>query len=218
MRSPSIFATMRKTPCVDGCCGPMLTSTGSDLIGTIVRLLAYCAACPGCCGRNSLPVCPATCFGNWLRPGFWPPGSAMKSLRSGWPGNASQRNSRVRFGWPVEPHAHQVVDLALLQPRAHPERRDRRHLGLLVIGRHLHLEDVVLRQRREVVDDVDARDHVDAAHLHQELAVELLVVADDVHRVEQRRRLEHDVAVVDLAHGTRHGGADAFGDELARTA
>src|SRR3972149_9184484 len=34
MRSPASFTRMRKTPWVEGCCGPMLTTNGSVLIGT----------------------------------------------------------------------------------------------------------------------------------------------------------------------------------------
>src|SRR3990170_1412421 len=34
MRSPSSVTRMRKTPWVEGCCGPMLTTNGSVLIGT----------------------------------------------------------------------------------------------------------------------------------------------------------------------------------------
>src|SRR3989304_1237249 len=33
MRSPSSVTRMRKTPWVEGCCGPMLTTNGSGLIG-----------------------------------------------------------------------------------------------------------------------------------------------------------------------------------------
>jgi hypothetical protein len=117
---------------------------------------------------------------------------------------------------PGELDAHQVVDLALLQVRADPQRRNRRDTRPLVVGRHFHLEDVVLRERGEMVHNIDACDRIDAAQLNQELAIEHFVVADHPHGVEHLVGVQHDESIVHLSHRVRDVRANALRDCLAR--
>src|SRR3990172_5599746 len=192
MRSPSIFATMRNTPWVDGCCGPMLTSTGSTLIGTLtsppISLSVdgegeRCLLLPG--ARVLRAELLAGLARHLLRElaeaGLTATGQRHEILSQRVTGERIPEEQPREAGVTFEAHTHEVVYLPLLEPCAGPQRGDRRHHGILVVAGDLHLEQVVPGEGGEVIDHVDAGDHVDAAELREELALEVHLVADEAH-------------------------------------
>src|SRR3989304_3019852 len=115
MCSPSRITRSRNTPCVDGCCGPMLTTNGSVLIGTEL-------ASPEA--------------GVFLREALEAGAEAAREraevLAQRVAGKAVPEEQPLQARVSLEPDAQQVVRLALLQVGAVPNRNDGRHDRVVV--------------------------------------------------------------------------------------
>src|SRR3990172_12457724 len=116
MRSPSSVTRMRNTPWVDGCCGPMLTMTGSVLMGTEL---------------------PSPLAGVFLREapeaGLEAAGQRHEVLAEGMAGEALPEEQPLQVRVAAEADAQQVVHLPLLKVCAVPNRNHRRHLRRPVV-------------------------------------------------------------------------------------
>src|SRR3990172_4523566 len=100
MRSPSSVTRKRKTPCVDGCCGPMLTTSGSVLTATELSSPQV---------RVLIGETPET------RPES--AGQSHKVLAQRMSREAFPKHDPLEIRVTSEVDAHEVVRLALLQVR-----------------------------------------------------------------------------------------------------
>src|SRR3990172_1930089 len=111
MISPSNVTRMRKTPCVEGCCGPTLTIRGSVLIATELA-----SPLAGIFLREALEARLEAA------------GQRHEVLAQGMAREAFPEEHSLQVGVAAEANAHEVVDLALLQLGPLPHRHDGRHL------------------------------------------------------------------------------------------
>src|SRR3990170_2454177 len=118
--SPSSVTRMRKTPWVDGCCGPMLTMSGSVLIATELA-----SPLAGVFLREALEARLEAA------------GQRHEVLAQGMAREAFPEEHSLQVGVAAEANAHEVVDLALLEVGAMPDRHDGRHFRVVVVGAHL---------------------------------------------------------------------------------
>jgi hypothetical protein len=120
------------------------------------------------------------------------------------------RQDAPQVGVAPEPNAHQVERLALEPVGAVPQPGQRLDLGPLALGvadARLGAQPVLLRQRVEVADDLDAGlavGVVDPAQVHQEVHLARGLVAQESVRVEPARGVEHDRLVAVLAVALEH--------------
>src|SRR5262245_47379967 len=144
--SPSSSSTRRSTPCVLGCCGPMLTVIVS------VRISAT---------RQSilLHVCPELGFGHLERFGRLRRLPDLDRIvlpkRIAVPILGHQQAARI--GMTVERDAEKIPDLALEPVRRGPQIADRRHVRIVAVQAHLQAEALPVGDRHEEVDQLEAR-------------------------------------------------------------
>src|SRR5947199_10649585 len=149
MTSPSARTTKRSTPCVEGCCGPML------------RVMSSVESPPSACGRCTSTSKPVRPILRRLQEAFARGRDAVVLL--GLDEVLAQRVARpvlrhedaAEIGMPLEGHAQEIEDLALLPLGVAPDARDARHDGGVPQRVHLEGEEVALPVGVEMVDDLD---------------------------------------------------------------
>src|SRR4051812_28096153 len=131
MISPSVRSTSRSTPCVLGCCGPMLTSISSVLTSNSTIVWS---------GAETVAIKPSTAADAVILQ------RELVILAQRVPHPVLGQQNAAQVGVAGEPDAGQVVDLALVPVGTGPERHDRRHLGqfaglVALPARQQHLDD-----------------------------------------------------------------------------
>src|SRR5882762_10596960 len=148
--SPSARTTKRSTPCVEGCCGPML------------RVMSSVARPPSRVSRCTSTSNPARPISASRLQQALPRGRDAVVLL-GLDEVLAQRVSRpvlrhedaAEIGMPLEGHAQEVEDLPLLPLGVAPDARDARHDGSVAGRVHLEGEEVAVAIGVEMVDDLD---------------------------------------------------------------
>ncbi len=91
----------------------------------------------------------------------------------------------AQIGIAVEDDAEHVPRLAL-EPAGRGEQRDDGRHGGLLVGVQLHADTLIMLQRQQVVDDLEALFAgriIDAANIHQLLELAVAVVAQERHHL-----------------------------------
>src|SRR4029079_8559478 len=139
--SPATTSTMRNTPCVLGCCGPMLmgmsmTSGASCsmtmLLVTFARAFAQVLALPLLDLLQRIVLAEREVVGHVVR---------------------QQQGHEVPVPFEVDPE--HVARLPLVPVGGRIDRRDARQVRIVVGDARLHCQLVRLRERRQVIDDLD---------------------------------------------------------------
>ena len=154
--SPSSSSTSRSTPCVLGCCGPMLTVIVS------VRMFRHrvrSSLVPGAtadrvrCWRGTL--LRVTCSGSDASRRLADLHRIVLAQRIAFPVLRHQQPPQI--GMAVEHDAEQVPDFALEPVGRRPDAADRRDVRVVAVQPHLHAQPQPVRDRDEEVDDLEAR-------------------------------------------------------------
>src|SRR3990170_8677311 len=202
IRSPSSVNRIRNTPCVLGCCGPILTTNGSvfiDMDGVSLPQPEGCGI-----GLRSLVMPQLSSWGARTRAASSSPPLPPPLQRSAWlpleplqprhlaarevqpvlaqrmPREAVPEEDATQVRVALEADAHQIVSLALLEVRPAPDQRHRRHLRVLAVVRtHLERRREVVAYREQVVDDLEVVQPVDSAQRAEEAEAQLRVVAQE---------------------------------------
>src|SRR2546428_7241490 len=151
MTSPSARTTKRSTPCVEGCCGPML------------RVMSSVERPPSACGRCTSTSNPVRPMGVLRRLQETLPRGRDAVVLLGLDEVLARRVARpalrnedgAEIGMPLEGHAQEVEALALLPLGVAPDARDARHDGGVAGRGHLEREEVAVPVGVEMVDDLD---------------------------------------------------------------
>src|SRR5436309_9019131 len=151
MTSPSARTTKRSTPCVEGCCGPML------------RVMSSVERPPSACGRCTSTSNPARPIGSLRRLQQALTRGRDAVVLLGLDEVLAQRVSRpvlrhedaAEVGVALEDDAEEVEDLALLPVGVAPQAGHRGDDRIVARRVDLEREEVAVRVRVEVVDDLD---------------------------------------------------------------
>src|SRR5437899_8791781 len=151
MTSPSARTTKRSTPCVEGCCGPML------------RVMSSVERPPSACGRCTSTSNPARPIGSLrrLQQALTRGRDAVvllgldEVLAQGVSRPVLRHEDAAEIGMPLEGHTQEVEDLTLLPLGVAPDARDARHDGSVAGRVHLEGEEVAVAIGVEMVDDLD---------------------------------------------------------------
>src|SRR5882757_7177618 len=158
MRSPSSLSWMRTVPCVAGCDGPILSSIASKFMSR------------ESCSSIFVPLCCSSAIRS--------SDAQVVVLRIGMHRTRTDQRlalllrvvlaqrvalellvkvDALQVGVAVEDDAVHVPGLALEPVRTRPQRDHARQLRIALLERHLDAYAVVLGERVEVVDDLEAR-------------------------------------------------------------
>ena len=187
--SPSSSSTSRSTPCVDGCCGPMLTTMRSSWIGSPSPPSTVSQSPPVTVKTRPSVVSRArrrtgVCRCHW----YDPPLVRRRDLRAlVLDRDAAERVVlALRVALPVVRHqdpgqgrvaveddAEHVVGLPLLPVGGRVDAGDARHVRVLDGHRDLQPDPAPVRHRRQLVDDVQpplvGAEVVDTGHRRAQL-------------------------------------------------
>src|SRR5512145_1823877 len=150
MISPSARTTKRSTPCVDGCCGPML-SVMSSVTSPPLTCRSMSTSKPPRLIRPS----------SGLQQALSRRRDAVVLLRldevlaQRVPRPVLRHEQAAQVGVSREVHAEEVVDLALLPLRVRPHAGQALHDGVLACGIDLQDEAVPVRIRVQMIDDLN---------------------------------------------------------------
>src|SRR3990170_1792990 len=228
IRSPSSVNRIRNTPCVLGCCGPMLTTNGSvfiDMDGVSLSLVMPQLSSWGARTRaasSSPPLPPPLQRTAWLpreplQPRHLAAREVQPVLAQRMPREAVPEEDATQVRVALEADAHQVVSLALLEVRPAPDQRHRRHLRVLAVVRtHLERRREVVAYREQVVDDLEVVQPVDSAQRAEEAEAQLRVVAQERAGLDQVIGLHLRPLRRGFGDGVRELLLDAVSDVEAR--
>src|SRR5262245_32425449 len=151
MTSPSARTTKRSTPCVEGCCGPML------------RVMSSVTTPPPFCDRSistSKPMSPIAAP-LYLQQALTRGRDAVVLLRldevlaQRMPGPVLRHEQPAKVRMSCEAHAQEIEALALLPVRVRPDGGHGRHDGIVTQRVHLEHDPVAMTVREQVVDHLD---------------------------------------------------------------
>src|SRR5579884_667623 len=202
MTSPSVRSTSRSTPCVLGCCGPILTNISSVLTSNSMIVWSWSGFAGAMVPILSTPD-PVVFQGEFV----------VFSERMPRPIFREQNPRQLRMAG--EPDAGQVVDLALVPFGGAPQAGHRRHLRQLarlavLPARQDHLDDEAMpvAETAEVIDHFGVRleaglgrllrvrlQPVDAADAVEQVELRPRVVAQQAAHLDEVRRLDDDERV-----------------------
>src|SRR6266567_565777 len=198
--SPSSSSTIRSTPWVDGCCGPML----------MIMVSSRIVLSPVAPSRVTaiVPTSQASLVGRRdERAVVLGPDAGERVVlpqREGLPSVGQLDPPEVRM--PVEDDAEEVEDLALVPVRRGEECGDAGHTGVVSREADLDPQPVAVRRRVQVIGDPEpglAAQPVGGGHVRQEVERQRLVAAEPSQGVDQLARGDHQR---DLTPGLEHVG------------